>query len=169
MNRTTPLLLALLGAAATACDSGASSDVPDAGSATTPDAGPLVAPARPSLGETILEESGYTEMWQADRSADAPGRLEAVLQSPGYRQADRDVDHEPLAVLAGRQPHRVAGAGPVEGGGDGLSRGHREDLGAGRCPPVKSERGQTHRGRERGRLRLVGPHGQRAIPHQARP
>ena len=25
------------------------------------------------LAEMILEESGYTEMWQADRSADAPG------------------------------------------------------------------------------------------------
>jgi DNA helicase-2/ATP-dependent DNA helicase PcrA len=32
------------------------------------------------LGETILEESGYTEMWQADRSADAPGRLENLKE-----------------------------------------------------------------------------------------
>ena len=28
----------------------------------------------------ILEESGYTEMWQADRSADAPGRLENLKE-----------------------------------------------------------------------------------------
>ena len=32
------------------------------------------------LAEMILEESGYTEMWQADRSADAPGRLENLKE-----------------------------------------------------------------------------------------
>jgi ATP-dependent DNA helicase UvrD/PcrA len=32
------------------------------------------------LAEIILEESGYTEMWQADRSADAPGRLENLKE-----------------------------------------------------------------------------------------
>ncbi len=32
------------------------------------------------LGEIILEESAYTEMWQADRSADAPGRLENLKE-----------------------------------------------------------------------------------------
>ena len=32
------------------------------------------------LAETILEESGYTAMWQADRSADAPGRLENLKE-----------------------------------------------------------------------------------------
>ena len=32
------------------------------------------------LAETILEESGYTEMWQANRSADAPGRLENLKE-----------------------------------------------------------------------------------------
>jgi DNA helicase-2/ATP-dependent DNA helicase PcrA len=32
------------------------------------------------LGEIILEESGYTEMWQSDRSADAPGRLENLKE-----------------------------------------------------------------------------------------
>ena len=32
------------------------------------------------LGEIILEESGYTEMWQAVRSADAPGRLENLKE-----------------------------------------------------------------------------------------
>jgi ATP-dependent DNA helicase UvrD/PcrA len=30
----------------------------------------------PELAEIILEESGYMAMWQADKSADAPGRLE---------------------------------------------------------------------------------------------
>src|SRR5207244_11846124 len=28
------------------------------------------------LAEIVLDESGYTEMWQRDRSADAAGRLE---------------------------------------------------------------------------------------------
>ncbi|HMB47614.1 MAG TPA: UvrD-helicase domain-containing protein, partial [Afifellaceae bacterium] len=32
------------------------------------------------LAEMILEESGYTEMWQLDRSADAPGRLENLKE-----------------------------------------------------------------------------------------
>ncbi len=32
------------------------------------------------LAETILEESGYTAMWQNDRSADAPGRLENLKE-----------------------------------------------------------------------------------------
>ncbi|RIX97587.1 ATP-dependent DNA helicase [Aureimonas flava] len=32
------------------------------------------------LGEMILDESGYTEMWQADRSAEAPGRLENLKE-----------------------------------------------------------------------------------------
>ncbi len=32
------------------------------------------------LAETILEESGYTEMWQADRTAEAPGRLENLKE-----------------------------------------------------------------------------------------
>ena len=32
------------------------------------------------LAEMILDESGYTEMWQADRSADAPGRLENLKE-----------------------------------------------------------------------------------------
>ncbi|MBM3608175.1 MAG: DUF3553 domain-containing protein, partial [Alphaproteobacteria bacterium] len=32
------------------------------------------------LAETILEESGYTEMWQKDRSAEAAGRLENLKE-----------------------------------------------------------------------------------------
>ncbi len=32
------------------------------------------------LAEMILEESGYTEFWQNDRSADAPGRLENLKE-----------------------------------------------------------------------------------------
>ena len=32
------------------------------------------------LAEQVLEESGYTEMWQNDRSAEAPGRLENLKE-----------------------------------------------------------------------------------------
>ena len=32
------------------------------------------------LVETVLDESGYTEMWQNDRSADAPGRLDNLME-----------------------------------------------------------------------------------------
>ena len=40
----------------------------------------LDSTAHTELAETILEESGYTEMWQNDRSADAPGRLENLKE-----------------------------------------------------------------------------------------
>ncbi|MBI4184776.1 MAG: UvrD-helicase domain-containing protein [Proteobacteria bacterium] len=36
--------------------------------------------AHPELARTVLEESGYTAMWQADRSPDAPGRLENLKE-----------------------------------------------------------------------------------------
>jgi DNA helicase-2/ATP-dependent DNA helicase PcrA len=42
--------------------------------------GQLDAIPHTELAEIILEESGYTEMWQADRSADAPGRLENLKE-----------------------------------------------------------------------------------------
>ncbi len=42
--------------------------------------GDLTALPHSELAETILEESGYTEMWQNDRSADAPGRLENLKE-----------------------------------------------------------------------------------------
>ena len=32
------------------------------------------------LAQRVLDESGYTQMWQADRSADAPGRLENLRE-----------------------------------------------------------------------------------------
>src|SRR6185436_21031514 len=32
------------------------------------------------LAEIVLDESGYTAMWQADRSAEAPGRLENLKE-----------------------------------------------------------------------------------------
>ena len=36
--------------------------------------------AHTELAEQILDESGYTAMWQADRSAEAPGRLENLKE-----------------------------------------------------------------------------------------
>ncbi|CAO4163387.1 DNA 3'-5' helicase [Methylorubrum aminovorans] len=38
------------------------------------------AKPHPEVAQTILEESGYTEMWQKDRSADAAGRLENLKE-----------------------------------------------------------------------------------------
>ncbi len=35
---------------------------------------------QPRLAEIVLDESGYTEMWQKDRSADAAGRLENLKE-----------------------------------------------------------------------------------------
>ncbi|MCP4329412.1 MAG: UvrD-helicase domain-containing protein [Alphaproteobacteria bacterium] len=34
----------------------------------------------PELAETVLDESGYTEMWQRDKAPDAPGRLENLKE-----------------------------------------------------------------------------------------
>ena len=34
----------------------------------------------PELAQAVLDESGYTAMWQADRSPDAPGRLENLQE-----------------------------------------------------------------------------------------
>ncbi len=36
--------------------------------------------AHTELARTVLDESGYTEMWQADTSAEAPGRLENLKE-----------------------------------------------------------------------------------------
>ena len=36
--------------------------------------------AHTELAETVLDESGYTAMWQADKSPDAPGRLENLKE-----------------------------------------------------------------------------------------
>ncbi|MEM7215503.1 MAG: UvrD-helicase domain-containing protein [Pseudomonadota bacterium] len=42
--------------------------------------GELDSTPHTELAEIILEESGYTEMWQNDRSAEAPGRLENLKE-----------------------------------------------------------------------------------------
>ena len=34
----------------------------------------------PSWREIVLDESGYTAMWQADKSPEAPGRLENLKE-----------------------------------------------------------------------------------------
>jgi len=36
--------------------------------------------AHPMLAQIVLDESGYTAMWQEDKSADAPGRLENLKE-----------------------------------------------------------------------------------------
>jgi len=40
----------------------------------------LTSTSHTELAEIILDESGYTEMWQNDRAADAPGRLENLKE-----------------------------------------------------------------------------------------
>src|SRR4029078_9299581 len=42
--------------------------------------GQIATLSHTELAEMILEESGYTEMWQQDRSADSPGRLENLKE-----------------------------------------------------------------------------------------
>ncbi|MBN9019545.1 MAG: UvrD-helicase domain-containing protein [Rhizobiales bacterium] len=54
------------------------------------------------LAETILEESGYTEMWQQDRSADAPGRLEnlkeLIRSMEGFESLEAFLEHIALVM-----------------------------------------------------------------------
>jgi DNA helicase-2/ATP-dependent DNA helicase PcrA len=40
----------------------------------------LTDTAHPELAEIVLDESGYTQMWQADKSPEAPGRLENLKE-----------------------------------------------------------------------------------------
>jgi DNA helicase-2/ATP-dependent DNA helicase PcrA len=42
--------------------------------------GRLEGPDHVELAETVLDESGYTAMWMADKSAEAPGRLENLKE-----------------------------------------------------------------------------------------
>jgi DNA helicase-2/ATP-dependent DNA helicase PcrA len=42
--------------------------------------GQAAAVSHTDLAQIVLDESGYTAMWQADRSADAPGRLENLKE-----------------------------------------------------------------------------------------
>jgi DNA helicase-2/ATP-dependent DNA helicase PcrA len=42
--------------------------------------GLLTTTAHPELAQIVLDESGYTAMWQADKSPEAPGRLENLRE-----------------------------------------------------------------------------------------
>jgi len=56
------------------------------------------------LAEIILDESGYTEMWRLDRSADAPGRLdnlkELVRSMQDYESLASFLEHVSLVMEA---------------------------------------------------------------------
>ena len=54
------------------------------------------------LAEIVLDESGYTEMWQKDRSADAAGRLEnlkeLVRSMEEFENLQRFLEHITLVM-----------------------------------------------------------------------
>ncbi|GIL01036.1 MAG: DNA helicase [Alphaproteobacteria bacterium] len=60
--------------------------------------------AHTELAEMILDESGYTEMWQNDRSAEAPGRLdnlkELVRSMEGFDSMRGFLEHVALVMDA---------------------------------------------------------------------
>ncbi len=66
------------------------------------------------LAQTILEESGYTDMWQKDRSADAAGRLEnlkeLVRSMEEFPDLQSFLEHISLVMEAneGEGPDRVS-------------------------------------------------------------
>ncbi len=85
--------------------------------------GQLDALRHTELAEMILEESGYTEMWQADRSADAPGRLENL------KELVRSMEE---FELDGRLPRaRLAGHGRRRRGRQRRGQHHDAALGQG--------------------------------------
>ncbi|MDF1598342.1 UvrD-helicase domain-containing protein [Mesorhizobium sp. YIM 152430] len=59
------------------------------------------------LAETILDESGYTEMWKNDRSAEAPGRLdnlkELIRSMEDYESLRSFLEHVALVMDAEQQ------------------------------------------------------------------
>jgi DNA helicase-2/ATP-dependent DNA helicase PcrA len=59
------------------------------------------------LAETILEESGYTDMWKNDRSAEAPGRLEnlkeLIRSMDEYESLRSFLEHVALVMDAEQQ------------------------------------------------------------------
>ncbi len=62
----------------------------------------------PELAEVILEESGYTEMWQNDKSADAPGRLENLSElvhaMAEFSTLEEFLDHVSLVMDIDSEP-----------------------------------------------------------------
>jgi DNA helicase-2/ATP-dependent DNA helicase PcrA len=64
----------------------------------------LEATPHTELAETILEESGYTDMWKADKSAEAPGRLEnlkeLIRSMDGYESLRGFLEHVALVMDA---------------------------------------------------------------------
>ena len=61
------------------------------------------------LAETVLDESGYTAMWQQDKSPDAPGRLEnlkeLVRALAGYENLGGFLEHIALVMEATEAAH----------------------------------------------------------------
>ena len=61
------------------------------------------------LAETILEESGYTDMWKNDRSAEAPGRLEnlkeLIRSIEEYTSLRSFLEHVALVMDADKNEH----------------------------------------------------------------
>ena len=69
--------------------------------------------AASELAQTVLEESGYTDMWQKDRSADAAGRLENLKELralhggvPGPARASSSMSS--LVMEANDERHRAS-------------------------------------------------------------
>ena len=63
------------------------------------------------LAEIVLDESGYTEMWQKDRSADAAGRLEnlkeLVRSMEEFENLQGFLEHISLVMDADRRRRRA--------------------------------------------------------------
>ena len=126
------------------------------------------------LAEIVLDESGYTEMWQKDRSADAAGRLEnlkelvARWRSSRTGQGLRPPAHRGRALCRGERPAGPAAGQPDDDGPVVLRR--RAGLLRGHARAGLPRRGALDRGRVLGRWRFDtdGRHDRR-VHHAAEP
>ena len=107
------------------------------------------------LVETVLDESGYTAMWQADRSPEAPGRLEnlkeLVVAMAEFENLAGFLEHVSLVMdnaEARRQRHGQPDD-PAQRQGPGVR--HRVPAGlGGRAVPQPARARREGRGRARG-------------------
>ncbi len=123
------------------------------------------------LAEIILEESGYTDMWKNDRSAEAPGRLENL------KELVRSMEEYEFAALLprtcrarhGRRAERGDGRRLDHDAAFGQGPGVRDSVPAGLGGRPVPQPARTRRGRPRGiggraAARLCRPHPRQEEP-----
>ena len=108
------------------------------------------------VAQTVLEESGYTDMWQKDKSADAAGRLEnlkeLVRSMEEFPDLQSFLEHVSLVMEANDSDttERVSLMTHARGQGAGIRHGLPARLGGRPVPePARARRERPRRSRGR--------------------